>query len=275
MPGRDRPRYLRSGQRLPDIRASRSWRTGIGGLPSRRATRPCRGVRLHPRARTSPRRYRFVSPCASSTGTGPRCNAASVAGQRAAHHPVDAEAVGAHAEIGAPERGREPFRQHSIDRARDHELGYRKGRPWPASRSGTGLFAFAFVQPSLRPFWIHSPSLRGTMRPPRGWRRTARGRGLWARLPRGPKRASRRRRNVFIRMFHPSHRKSAPTLASRRARRRRRYLNTVDSQGHREQSFLHLSGSPTVQHAPWEHAAGTRPVEHWQPCRFARKRGYK
>ena len=41
-----------------------------------------------------------VSPC---TGTGPRCNAASVAGQRAAHHPVDAEAVGAHAEIGAPE----------------------------------------------------------------------------------------------------------------------------------------------------------------------------
>ena len=104
---------------------------------------------------------------------------------------------------------------------------------------------FAFVQPSLRPFWIHSPSLRGTMRPPRGWRRTARGRGLWARLPRGPKRASRRRRNVFIRMFHPSHRKSAPTLASRRTRRRRRYLNTVDSQGLREQSFLKNSSLAT------------------------------
>ena len=63
-------------------------------------------------------------------------------------------------------------------------------------------------------------------------------------------------------MLHPSHRKSAPTLGSRRTRRRRRHLNTVDSQGHREQSFLHLSGSPTVQHAPWEHAPGTCPMEH-------------
>ena len=72
-----------------------------------------------------------------------------------------------------------------------------------------------------------------------------------------------RRIGLQTRCVHPSHRKSAPTLASRRTRRRRSYLNTVDSQSHREQSFLHLSGSPTAQHALWEHAPGTRPVEHW------------
>ena len=73
-------------------------------------------------------------------------------------------------------------------------------------------------------------------------------------------------------MLHPSHRKSAPTLGSRRTRRRRRHLNTVDSQGHREQSFLHLSGSPTVQHAHWEHAPGTCPVEHWPSAARERAR---
>ncbi len=36
-------------------------------------------------------------------------------------------------------RGRDPFRRHSIERARDHGLGYRKGRSWPASRPGSGL----------------------------------------------------------------------------------------------------------------------------------------